>query len=117
MWSNKVCDEPCASSNLLAAHKKSAFCRVFRIGQENETFITRFVAKNTVDDKLQQRQEVKAKAIGEAIDDKKMLQALSLHELMALFGQVVVDPDNQKPFILVDDEGEYDNDNPPITLL
>ncbi|KAL8815806.1 MAG: hypothetical protein Q9223_005095, partial [Gallowayella weberi] len=71
--------------------EQQAFCRVFRIGQENETFITRIVAKNTVDDKLQQMQEAKAKAIGQAIDDDTMLRALTLRELMGLFGEVAVD--------------------------
>ncbi|KAL8733583.1 MAG: hypothetical protein Q9166_001991 [cf. Caloplaca sp. 2 TL-2023] len=95
--------------------EQQAFCRVFRIGQTSETFITRFVARNTVDDKLLQMQKHKAEAIGHAIDDEKMLQALSLRELMGLFGQVRVDEEDH-PFILVDDEGEYDNENPPTII-
>ncbi|KAL8798932.1 MAG: hypothetical protein Q9182_006279 [Xanthomendoza sp. 2 TL-2023] len=95
--------------------EQQAFCRVYRIGQEHETFITRFVAKNTVDEKLLQMQEVKSKAIREAIDDETMLEALSLPELMALFGEVRMD-EGKKPFIVVDDEGEFDNENPPTIL-
>ncbi|KAL8878026.1 MAG: hypothetical protein Q9198_004080 [Flavoplaca austrocitrina] len=93
-----------------------AFCRVFRIGQDSETFITRFVARNTVDDKLQQMQEAKAKAVGHAIDDEAMLKALSLRELLGLFGQVDEGSDADHPFIVVDDEGEFDRENPPTIL-
>lgn len=92
-----------------------AFCRVFRIGQESETFITRFVAKNTVDEKLLEMQKRKEEEIGGAMDDEKMLQALSLEELMGLFGQVGVD-EQGKGFILVDDEGEFDEEEPPTLI-
>ncbi|KAL8754250.1 MAG: hypothetical protein Q9199_004477 [Rusavskia elegans] len=95
--------------------EQQAFCRVFRIGQDSETFITRFVARNTVDDKLQQMQEAKAKAVGHAIDDEKMLKALSLQELLGLFGQVD-GSDVEHPFIVVDDEGEFDTECPPTIL-
>ncbi|KAL8805791.1 MAG: hypothetical protein Q9200_005281 [Gallowayella weberi] len=95
--------------------EQQAFCRVYRIGQENETFITRFVAKNTVDEKLLQMQEEKSKAIREAIDDERMLEELTLRELMALFGRVKMD-ERKKPFIVVDDEGEFDNECPPTIL-
>lgn len=93
------------------ADRNPAICRVFRFGQDSETFITRIVVKNTVDEKLQAMQEAKAKAIGEAIDDEKMLDKLSLTELMRLFGTVELD-ENHKPFILVDDEGEFEGDAP-----
>ncbi|KAL8885624.1 MAG: hypothetical protein Q9215_006548 [Flavoplaca cf. flavocitrina] len=96
--------------------EQQAFCRVFRIGQDSETFITRFVARNTVDDKLQQMQEAKAKAVGHAIDDEAMLKALSLRELLGLFGQVDEGSDADHPFIVVDDEGEFDRENPPTML-
>lgn len=89
-----------------------AFCRVFRIGQESETFITRFVVKDTVDEQLQDMQNSKSKAIGEAIDNPTMLSKLSLHELMRLFGPVEIG-DDRKPFILVDDDGEFNDNLPP----
>lgn len=78
-----------------------AFCRVFRIGQDSETFVTRFVVKGTVDEKLQDMQRVKAEKIGAAIDDPKMLGKLTLDELLRLFGPVVLDA-NGKPFIVVE---------------
>lgn len=78
---------------------------MFRIGQLSETFITRLVVKNSVDEKLQTLQDSKREAIGAAIDDAKMLDQLSLTELMRLFGPVAVGED-KKPFILVDEGGE-----------
>ncbi|KAL8735482.1 MAG: hypothetical protein Q9181_002789 [Wetmoreana brouardii] len=95
--------------------EQQAFCRVFRIGQESETFITRFVVKNTVDEKLQAMQKEKEAAIRQAIDDDKMLEALTVPELMSLFGDVQLD-ENQKPFIVVDDDGEFDKEAPPTML-
>ena len=85
--------------------EQQAFCRVFRIGQSSETFITRLVVKNSVDEKLQTLQDSKREAIDAAIDDAKMLDQLSLTELMRLFGPVGVGED-KKPFILVDEGGE-----------
>lgn len=93
------------------ADRNSAFCRIFRYGQESETSITRVVVKNTVDEKLQEMQEAKARVIGGALDDEKMLGALSLEDLMRLFGTVKMD-ENSKPFILVDDEGEFERTPP-----
>ena len=87
--------------------EQQAFCRVYRIGQESETFITRFVVKNTVDEKLQEMQNVKCETIGATIDDRKMLDQLTLTELMRLFGTVTVDED-EKALIIVEDDDEYD---------
>lgn len=89
------------------ADRTPAFCRVLRFGQESETFITRIVVKNTVDEKLQAMQEAKTKVIDGAIDDERTLDKLSLTDLMRLFGTVELDEDH-RPFILVDDEGEFD---------
>ncbi|KAL8951909.1 MAG: hypothetical protein Q9222_002154 [Ikaeria aurantiellina] len=95
--------------------EQQAFCRVFRIGQESETFITRFVAKNTVDQKLLEMQKKKEENVKHAIDDEKMLEALTIRELMGLFGDVQLD-ENDKPFIVVDDKGEFDKEE-PLTML
>jgi len=90
-----------------------AFCRVFRIGQEKETFITRFVIKNTVDEKLQRLQEDKKETIDAAIgDDGKRQAKLSLTELMRLFGPV--QGEEGREFILVDDGDEYADTMPAI---
>ncbi|KAI4199693.1 MAG: hypothetical protein LQ350_004415 [Teloschistes chrysophthalmus] len=109
--------------------EQQAFCRVFRIGQQSETFIKRFVVKNTVDERLQQMQKKKAEAIRQAIDDEKMLEALSVQDLMSLFGKVAYDDEHrpyirvndkddedENAFVLVDDEGEFTKEAPPTML-
>ncbi|KAG7005506.1 DNA replication licensing factor mcm6 [Physcia stellaris] len=83
--------------------EQQAFCRVFRIGQEKETHITRFMVKDTIDERLIEMQKEKEQAIGRAIDDKKMLKQLPMPDLMRLFGPVREDSDGC-PFILVDDD-------------
>lgn len=80
-----------------------AFCRVHRIGQTRETFITRFTVKDTVDDRLIKMQEEKKIIISDTIDNRSLLKHLTVEELMSLFGTVAYDED-RKPFILVDDE-------------
>lgn len=91
--------------------EQQAFCRVFRIGQDSETFITRLIVKNTVDEKLQNMQDKKDVAINGAIDNPSILEKRSLPELMQLFGPVI-ESEGQKPFIMVEDEGEYDGPYP-----
>ena len=82
---------------------QTAFCRVHRIGQTKETYITRFKVEETVDDKLIEMQEAKQEIIHNTIDNRELLTQLSVEELMSLFGTVARDEDD-KPFILVDDE-------------
>ena len=87
--------------------EQQAFCRVFRIGQTEETYITRFVVKNSIDEKLEKLQKEKDAAIFTAIDDSRMLRTLSVKNLMRLFGPVRHEEDG-KPFILVNDDGDGD---------
>ncbi|MCJ1477620.1 hypothetical protein MMC13_006293 [Lambiella insularis] len=91
-----------------SAVEQQAFCRVFRIGQTEETKIVRFVVRNTVDDKLQSLQLDKKANIDAAMGDDGTREAkLSLSELLRLFGPVREDA-MHKEFIIVDDEEEYD---------
>lgn len=53
-----------------AASEQQAFCRVFRIGQEDETFMTRMCVKNTVDERLIEMQTTKQKEIDGVMDDR-----------------------------------------------
>lgn len=80
-----------------------AFARVHRIGQDKETFITRYVVQNTVDEQLLKMQEEKREIISSAMDDRSVLANLTLPELLKLFGPVAYD-ENSKPFILLDDD-------------
>lgn len=108
-WNNSVEQQGTwATTGVLFANIANnilAFCRVFRIGQKAKTFVTRFVVEDSVDKKLQDMQKVKAKNIGAAIDDPKMLGKLMVTELLRLFGPVV--QEDHKPIIVtaVDQEG------------
>ena len=51
--------------------EQQAFCRVFRIGQEQETSMTRFVVENTVDQNMIDMQMRKQEEIDQVMDPKK----------------------------------------------
>ncbi|KAF2750189.1 hypothetical protein M011DRAFT_397133 [Sporormia fimetaria CBS 119925] len=89
------------------AVEQQAFCRVFRIGQKETTFMTRFCVRNTVDERLIQMQDRKQKEIDEIMeDDGTRLKKLKMADLLRLFG-AVVDGEGGKPFIMVDNAGTH----------
>lgn len=51
------------------ASEQQAFCRVFRIGQNEETYMSRFCVTNTVDAELIAMQERKQQEISEVMED------------------------------------------------
>ncbi|MCJ1225630.1 hypothetical protein MMC12_002279 [Toensbergia leucococca] len=94
--------------------EQQAFCRVFRIGQVSETYITRFVVKDTVDERIQSLQKSKETLIAAAMGDNgKRESKLTVRELMRLFGPVQEDEDH-RPFIIVDEEDEAEEDAAPV---
>ena len=89
--------------------EQQAFCRVFRIGQESETFITRFVVDDSADSRLLAMQLEKNALIGRAMEDRSVMSKLSVDEVLRLFGcPVVLDKDN-RPFIQLDDDEKLDS--------
>ena len=52
------------------ASEQQAFCRVFRIGQQDETNMSRMCVKNTVDERLIEMQKEKQKEIDEVMEDR-----------------------------------------------
>tara|TARA_R110002003_G_scaffold96_15_gene7532 strand:+ start:6558 stop:6776 length:219 start_codon:yes stop_codon:yes gene_type:complete len=52
-----------------SASEQQAFCRVFRIGQKEETYMSRLCVENTVDQRLIEMQERKDKEIEEVMED------------------------------------------------
>lgn len=52
-----------------SASEQQAFCRVFRIGQKEETFMSRLCVKNTVDARLIEMQERKQEEIDAVMAD------------------------------------------------
>ena len=86
--------------------EQQAFCRVFRIGQELETHIQRFVVQNSVDERMVQMQDRKSLVIDRALgDDGQAKETTSVNELMKLFGRVDTDEDGHE-FIWAEDEEE-----------
>ena len=88
--------------------EQQAFCRVFRIGQDSETFITRFVVNRSADCKLMEMQLKKNALIGQAMDDRSVLGKLTVNEILRLFGEVSFDKDS-RPFIHLDDDEKLDS--------
>ena len=87
--------------------EQQAFCRVYRIGQTQETYVTRIVVRETVDDRLLRMQEEKTRIIGEAMGEEgKRMGKLSVKELMRLFGTLSDDNDDEDgpEFIIVEDD-------------
>ena len=87
--------------------EQQAFCRVFRIGQGSETFITRFVVNKSADNKLMEMQLKKNVLIGQAMDDKSVMSKLTVNDILRLFGEVKHDK-NRRPFIHLDEDEKLD---------
>ncbi|KAJ6274679.1 dna repair protein rad5 [Bipolaris maydis] len=69
-----------------SAREQQAFCRVFRIGQQTETFMTRFCVKQTIDSKIiniQKRKEEEIECVME--EGGKPVRGMDLEKLMNLF--------------------------------
>ncbi|KAG8527381.1 uncharacterized protein KY384_007533 [Bacidia gigantensis] len=89
--------------------EQQAFCRVYRIGQTAETHLTRFVVKDTIDEKLISMQQRKDKIISAAMDDRTVMKNLGLKDMLHLFGQDVTYFHGEEDFVYSDDEdGEED---------
>ncbi|KAK6392827.1 hypothetical protein LTR65_002908 [Meristemomyces frigidus] len=103
MASRVICLDPWWNS----AVEQQAFCRVFRIGQQKETRMTRFVVKNTIDAAMMAMKERKQIDIDEVMDDGKRKHAPDVHDLMRLFGATGIDGDG-RPFIFAEGGDQYD---------
>jgi len=85
-----------------SASEQQAFCRVFRIGQEEATFMSRLCVKNTIDQRLINMQQRKDKEIAKVMDDDgTRVQKMDMRKLMKLFGNLEEDSEG-RPFIMVD---------------
>ncbi|KAF1919601.1 SNF2 family N-terminal domain-containing protein [Ampelomyces quisqualis] len=84
------------------ASEQQAFCRVFRIGQKEQTYMSRMCVQNTVDERLIRMQDRKQEEIDGVMEDKdKYLKRMDMRELMRLFGNLREDKEG-RPYILVD---------------
>ena len=51
------------------AAEQQAFCRIYRIGQTQTTFMTRMCVRNTIDDRIMAMQKKKQEEIDEIMED------------------------------------------------
>ncbi|KAI5783669.1 SNF2 family N-terminal domain-containing protein [Geopyxis carbonaria] len=73
-----------------AATELQAFDRVHRLGQTKEVFVTRFLVKSTVEERILETQEAKRALADAALGEGKAdLGRLSIDKLMGLFGNLV----------------------------
>ncbi|KIX92928.1 uncharacterized protein Z520_11404 [Fonsecaea multimorphosa CBS 102226] len=92
-----------------------AYCRAFRIGQENRVDVLRFVVKDSIDEDLIKMQDRKDIEVTSAIGPDSMGKRATIQQLLELFGEVKEDGQNE--FILVEDENEgADDDNNEVDL-
>ena len=103
LWYNSSLEEqgiatPCQSllSKLIPSPK--AFCRIFRIGQKEETTIARLIVKDSADTKLVHMQVQKETIIQQAMTNTRLFAKMTTPELMAMFGTVAQD-ENQRHYI------------------
>ena len=88
--------------------EQQAFCRVFRIGQNSETFIARFVVSDSADRRLTDMQLRKSALISQAMDDRSIMSKLTTNDVLRLFGEIKFDK-NQRPFIHLEDDEKVDS--------
>lgn len=90
--------------------EQQAFGRIFRIGQEKETYMTRIVVKNSVDMRMLAKQKKKLKGLNPHINDEEPneKQGLSIEELANLFGFLKKNAQGKVIEVVpdYDDEGE-----------
>ena len=80
---------------------------MFRIDQSEKTYITRFVIKNFINEKLEKLQKEKNAIIFTVINDSKMLRTLLIKNFMRFFEFVRYKKDD-KSFKLIKDYDDND---------
>ncbi|KAI6861693.1 hypothetical protein KC338_g6497 [Hortaea werneckii] len=101
MASKVICLDPWWNN----AVEQQAFCRVFRIGQTQETEMIRFVVSKTIDSAMMAMKERKTEEIDQVMEEARKKDLPDVSELLRLFGEVGED-DEGHAFIFVDDPKE-----------
>ncbi|KAK5274505.1 hypothetical protein LTR99_004787 [Exophiala xenobiotica] len=87
-----------------------AYCRAFRIGQDKKVEVVRFAVKDSIDEDLIKMQDRKDVEVSGAIGPDSHGKRATIQQLLELFGSVQEEDDGQNEFILMEDEGESDDD-------
>ena len=93
-----------------SAVEAQAYCRAFRIGQENKVEVLRFVVKDSIDEDLVRMQDRKDSEIVGAMGPDSLSKRATIQQLLELFGDVK-EGEGQNEFILMEDEGMDDEDD------
>ncbi|KAK0665680.1 SNF2 family N-terminal domain-containing protein [Cercophora samala] len=94
------------------AMEQQAFGRVYRMGQNKETWRVRIMVKNTIDERMADLQAKKMAAIDAAITDHDSAKlVLTQEELAGLLGRVVFDQHGKIKDIVPDYDDESDEDD------
>ena len=75
--------------------------------------MTRFLIRDSVDDKLEEMQQLKAYVVGSAMSERNMLAKLSQEQIMSLFGNVTRDKKTKKLVISMEENEILDAILPP----
>lgn len=81
-----------------------AYCRAFRIGQEQKVDVLRFAVKDSIDEDLINMQERKDEEVSAVIGSAGLKKRATIRQLLELFGDVEEGEHNE--FILVEDDAE-----------
>ena len=90
-----------------------AFGRVFRIGQSKETALARILIKDSVDERLDNMQQIKQQNIAHAIDDRELLSKMPTLDMLKLFGDVRLDRRSKKHLVSLEKDELIDSLVPP----
>ncbi len=95
LWWNRTCPgQGPISLHSNISHTDSieqqAFGRVYRIGQHKDTYVTRLVVHNTIDQRMLSLQTDKVKTIDRVMQDTdaSIMEPLSVTDLASLFGHL-----------------------------
>ena len=87
--------------------------RVFRMGQKKETACARILIKDSVDERLDNMQQIKQQNIAHAIDDRELLSKMPTLDMLKLFGDVRLDRRSKKHLVSLEKDDLIDSLVPP----
>ena len=104
MASRVICIDPWWNN----AIEQQAFCRVYRIGQDKETFMLHLGISNTIDERMEAIKKDKQLKIDAMVDENEVRKRLSVQDMLRLFGKV--EQDEEGRIRVVEDGNEGDGE-------
>ncbi|KAI0904412.1 P-loop containing nucleoside triphosphate hydrolase protein [Ustulina deusta] len=91
--------------------EEQAFGRVYRLGQEKQTYHTRIIAKKTIETSMVSLQDAKEISIADALEGKFSGEISALQQNAGLFGRVGYDNDGNIISVSDDEDSNSDSDS------